>query len=109
VTSFIFLSSPLRCVLSSIFEGSARGRKALPQLADAAEPPYIGHHFADVRALTQQWTNPMDSDSDYFIHQSAVADEGCEIGAGTKVWHFCHLFSWPVRAAVTSTDWPMGD
>jgi len=51
----------------------------------------------------------MDSDSDYFIHQSAVADEGCEIGAGTKVWHFCHLFSWPVRAAVTSTDWPMGD
>ena len=30
---------------------------------------------------------------DYFIHQTAIADEGCEIGAGTKVWHFCHLMA----------------
>ena len=26
-----------------------------------------------------------------FIHPTAVIDEGCRIGAGTKVWHFCHL------------------
>lgn len=27
----------------------------------------------------------------YFSHESAVIDEGCEIGAGTKIWHFSHI------------------
>lgn len=27
----------------------------------------------------------------YFIHPSAIADEGCEIGEGTRVWHWCHI------------------
>lgn len=35
----------------------------------------------------------MDTNCDYFIHPSAVVDEGCEIGAGTKVWHFSHLMA----------------
>ncbi|MDQ3551553.1 MAG: N-acetyltransferase [Bacteroidota bacterium] len=26
-----------------------------------------------------------------FIHPTAVIDEGARIGAGTKIWHFCHL------------------
>ena len=28
-----------------------------------------------------------------FIHSTAVVDEGCRIGEGTKIWHFCHLMS----------------
>jgi UDP-2-acetamido-3-amino-2,3-dideoxy-glucuronate N-acetyltransferase len=28
---------------------------------------------------------------DAFIHTSAFVDDGAEIGAGTKVWHFCHV------------------
>ena len=28
---------------------------------------------------------------DVFIHESSYADAGCEIGAGTRVWHFCHV------------------
>ena len=28
---------------------------------------------------------------DYFAHQTAVVDDGCTIGAGTKIWHFSHL------------------
>ena len=28
-----------------------------------------------------------------FIHHTSVIDDGCRIGAGTKVWHFCHLMS----------------
>ena len=31
------------------------------------------------------------SASQTFIHPSAIIDEGAQIGAGTKVWHFCHL------------------
>jgi UDP-2-acetamido-3-amino-2,3-dideoxy-glucuronate N-acetyltransferase len=26
-----------------------------------------------------------------FVHESAYVDEGAKIGAGTKVWHFCHI------------------
>jgi len=28
-----------------------------------------------------------------YIHESAVVDDGANIGAGTKVWHFAHIFS----------------
>lgn len=27
----------------------------------------------------------------YFAHETAVIDEGCEIGDGTKIWHFSHI------------------
>jgi UDP-2-acetamido-3-amino-2,3-dideoxy-glucuronate N-acetyltransferase len=27
----------------------------------------------------------------YFVHDSALVDEGCSIGAGTKIWHFSHV------------------
>lgn len=27
----------------------------------------------------------------YFAHETAVIDPGCEIGAGTKIWHFTHI------------------
>ena len=26
-----------------------------------------------------------------FIHESSYVDEGVQIGAGTKIWHFCHI------------------
>jgi UDP-2-acetamido-3-amino-2,3-dideoxy-glucuronate N-acetyltransferase len=29
--------------------------------------------------------------TDYFVHESAYVDQPCEIGAGTKIWHFCHV------------------
>lgn len=29
--------------------------------------------------------------AEYFKHESAYVDAGAEIGAGTKVWHFCHV------------------
>ncbi len=33
------------------------------------------------------------STADYYVHPSAIIDEGCEIGAGTKIWHFSHVMS----------------
>jgi UDP-2-acetamido-3-amino-2,3-dideoxy-glucuronate N-acetyltransferase len=27
----------------------------------------------------------------YFAHETAVIDEGCAIGEGTKIWHFSHI------------------
>jgi UDP-2-acetamido-3-amino-2,3-dideoxy-glucuronate N-acetyltransferase len=29
----------------------------------------------------------------FFAHQSSYIDEGCEIGAGTKIWHFSHVMT----------------
>jgi UDP-2-acetamido-3-amino-2,3-dideoxy-glucuronate N-acetyltransferase len=26
-----------------------------------------------------------------YVHPSAILDDGCEIGVGVKIWHFCHL------------------
>jgi UDP-2-acetamido-3-amino-2,3-dideoxy-glucuronate N-acetyltransferase len=30
---------------------------------------------------------------DYFAHETAVIDEGCTIGKGTKIWHFSHVMA----------------
>jgi UDP-2-acetamido-3-amino-2,3-dideoxy-glucuronate N-acetyltransferase len=30
---------------------------------------------------------------EYFAHPTAVVDEGCQIGEGTKIWHFSHIMS----------------
>ncbi len=29
--------------------------------------------------------------TDYFVHPSAYVDQPCEIGAETRIWHFCHI------------------
>ena len=31
--------------------------------------------------------------NDFFAHETAVIDEGCQIGKGTKIWHFTHIMS----------------
>jgi UDP-2-acetamido-3-amino-2,3-dideoxy-glucuronate N-acetyltransferase len=35
----------------------------------------------------------MSAERAYFVHPSAYVDEPCDIGAGTKIWHFCHILS----------------
>ena len=35
----------------------------------------------------------MSGEKPYFAHETAVIDEGCEIGAGTKIWHFSHIMT----------------
>ena len=31
--------------------------------------------------------------SRYYAHPTAVVDQPCEIGQGTKIWHFCHVMA----------------
>lgn len=33
----------------------------------------------------------MEQNIGYFAHPTAVIDEGCTIGKGTKIWHFSHI------------------
>lgn len=30
---------------------------------------------------------------DYFVHESSYVDQPCEIGEGTKIWHFSHVMA----------------
>jgi UDP-2-acetamido-3-amino-2,3-dideoxy-glucuronate N-acetyltransferase len=32
-------------------------------------------------------------EKNYFAHETAVVDEGCTIGKGTKIWHFSHIMT----------------
>jgi UDP-2-acetamido-3-amino-2,3-dideoxy-glucuronate N-acetyltransferase len=36
---------------------------------------------------------PLRTERNYFAHESAIIDEPCQIGAGTKIWHFCHIMT----------------
>jgi UDP-2-acetamido-3-amino-2,3-dideoxy-glucuronate N-acetyltransferase len=40
----------------------------------------------------------------YYVHPSSVVDEGCRIGAGTRIWHFCHI----MPGAVIGNDCILG-
>jgi UDP-2-acetamido-3-amino-2,3-dideoxy-glucuronate N-acetyltransferase len=42
---------------------------------------------ADAAASTQA----VPSDQAFWAHPSAIVDEGAQIGAGTRVWHFAHV------------------
>jgi UDP-2-acetamido-3-amino-2,3-dideoxy-glucuronate N-acetyltransferase len=30
----------------------------------------------------------LESEMDFFVHESSYVDDGAQIGAGTKIWHF---------------------
>jgi UDP-2-acetamido-3-amino-2,3-dideoxy-glucuronate N-acetyltransferase len=32
-------------------------------------------------------------EKDFFAHETAVIDEGCRIGKGSKIWHFSHIMT----------------
>lgn len=33
------------------------------------------------------------SNQDFYSHPTAIIDDGCEIGSGTKIWHFSHIMT----------------
>ena len=35
----------------------------------------------------------MKDSSNYFKHESSFVDDNCQIGEGTKIWHFSHIMS----------------
>ncbi len=46
------------------------------------------------RSLDQgRHPEPVKKSSDFFAHETAIIDKGCEIGNGTRIWHFSHILS----------------
>lgn len=46
----------------------------------------------------------MTAKTDFFSHPTAVIDEGCTIGSGSKIWHFSHI----MKAAVIGKNCNIG-
>lgn len=72
----------LDCILSN---GTARtdgfeGLRVL-QVLDAAQ-----RSLQDKESIKLK-----DQPASYFVHETAIVDEGCQIGKGTKIWHFSHI------------------
>jgi UDP-2-acetamido-3-amino-2,3-dideoxy-glucuronate N-acetyltransferase len=63
------------------------GREGLRVLRvlNACQEAMESHHAVSLS------TNPEDPKWLYFSHPTAVVDEPCEIGAGTKIWHYSHI------------------
>jgi len=47
------------------------------------KPFLLKYYFGNLRHFKME--------RNFFIHPTAIVDDGCEIGAGTKVWHFSHI------------------
>lgn len=67
----------------------AEGLRVLAVLTAAQKSLQQGGEWVEVD-LTPGTTAPP---PEYFAHPSAVIDEGCRIGPGTKIWHFSHIMS----------------
>jgi UDP-2-acetamido-3-amino-2,3-dideoxy-glucuronate N-acetyltransferase len=56
----------------------------------------IEHRTSNLEPRTlniEHRTSNLEPRTGVFIHPTAVIDEGCEIGPGTKIWHFSHILS----------------
>jgi len=45
------------------------------------------------RMPRQQGSKRGRSSSAFFAHPTAIVDEGAVVGAGTRIWHFCHVMA----------------
>ena len=43
--------------------------------------------------MSDNRTNKTTTDKEYFVHKTAIVDDGAQIGAGTRIWHFSHIMS----------------
>jgi UDP-2-acetamido-3-amino-2,3-dideoxy-glucuronate N-acetyltransferase len=61
-----------------------------PVLTDGAEGQRVLKVLERAQKSMDTKGNPSEMKS-YFIHESSLIDEDCEIGTGTKIWHFSHV------------------
>ena len=64
------------------FTDGFEGRAVLEVLTEASASIASGKHF--MPDYSSRFV-------DVFIHESSYVDDGVEIGAGTKIWHFSHI------------------
>jgi len=51
----------------------------------------FSNHFNKKTIFATHFLFMSNTEKEYFAHPTAVIDEGCKIGKGTKIWHFSHI------------------
>ncbi len=69
----------------------AQGTEHSAQGADHAEFADSGTSGSSIPHSAFPIPHSNQSALPYFVHQTAVVDQPCEIGEGTKIWHFSHV------------------
>lgn len=79
----------LRCVAtrSRPLTDGEEGLRVL-QVLNASQRSLEAGQEVIISELTTRPTSPA-----YFVHPTAVVDQPCDIGEGTKIWHFCHVMA----------------
>lgn len=58
---------------------------------DGEEGLRVLHVLAEVEKKMNSSVHSPASQTEYYVHPSSFVDEGCDIGKGTKIWHFSHI------------------
>src|SRR5712692_7426331 len=70
----------------------------------AGRATFPGHEWRTgaiaARNVQREWDPSHSMTPNYSVHPSAYVDEPCSIGAGTKIWHFCHVMAGLVLGSV---------
>ncbi|MEW5975388.1 MAG: Gfo/Idh/MocA family oxidoreductase [Acidobacteriota bacterium] len=64
----------------------AEGLRVLQMLTACQNSLEMGGNGIDIPQLIQPASQP-----DYFLHPSSTVDHPCEIGSGTRIWHYSHI------------------
>jgi UDP-2-acetamido-3-amino-2,3-dideoxy-glucuronate N-acetyltransferase len=73
-----------------VLEVLRAAQRSLDNDGQAITPGASNGHKDSLKLLHLAGATPHDS-ADFYVHPTAVVDEGAEIGRGTKIWHFCHV------------------
>jgi UDP-2-acetamido-3-amino-2,3-dideoxy-glucuronate N-acetyltransferase len=96
-------SEPLRQECEHFLSCIANGRRPVTdgneglrvlKVLNAAQRSLDGSSLPIATIKEKDKVNPCGSvanKSDVFVHETAIVDDGCEIGKGAKIWHFSHV------------------
>ncbi len=51
----------------------------------------LDNHGSQVQSSIEYEVTNIKKSIDFFVHETAIVDEECQIGSGTKIWHFSHI------------------
>jgi len=51
----------------------------------------LDNHGSQVQSSIEYQVTNIKKSIDFFVHETAIVDEECQIGSGTKIWHFSHI------------------
>ncbi len=51
----------------------------------------LDYNGSQVQSSIEYQVTNIKKSIDFFVHETAIVDEECQIGSGTKIWHFSHI------------------